>query len=96
MEDGGSGVRCVGAGREASQEMSATPTDVVERAKAALEGTTQSPWDAVEAAYGGEWWIELRHRRTVARELDGPDARFVAAARSLIPELVAEIERLRS
>lgn len=32
----------------------------------------------------------------VARDMDADDARFVAAARTLVPELVAEVRRLRA
>ncbi|UKH48420.1 hypothetical protein SEA_DUPLICITY_53 [Mycobacterium phage Duplicity] len=64
-------------------------SDVAERAKAALEGVTPGPWEvrdgfvyplAIRCQLGG-----LRPR----------DAEFITAARTLVPELVAEVERLR-
>jgi hypothetical protein len=63
--------------------------DVVSRAKAALEGVIEGPWEmrdgfvyplSISARLGG-----IRPR----------DAEFIAAARSLIPELIAEVEKLR-
>jgi hypothetical protein len=64
-------------------------SDIVDRAKAALEGVTPQPWDvrdgfiyplAIRCGLGG-----IRPR----------DAEFIAAARTLVPELVAEVEKLR-
>jgi hypothetical protein len=63
--------------------------DVVARAKAALEGVTPGPWEmrdsfvyplSISARLGGIWPV---------------DAQFIATARQLVPELVAEVERLR-
>jgi hypothetical protein len=99
-------------------------SDVVERAKAALEGITEGPWShhiSTEADTGET------HEQYQANTLinsgeplhvltapssdpkfayvvpaitgDGPtsdrNAEFIVAARSLVPELVAEVERLR-
>lgn len=72
--------------------MSAPVSDLVVRARAALEGITPGPWVAEEQASGG-WWIEPRRCPTVAYGLDEPDARFVSDARSLVPELADELER---
>lgn len=76
-------------------------SDIVERAKAALEGVTEGPWVQVETAAGGEWWVELPHRATICeshggRDVNPYDAEFLAASRQLVPELVAEVERLRA
>ncbi|WP_087075917.1 hypothetical protein [Mycobacterium dioxanotrophicus] len=105
-------------------------SDVVERAKAALEGVTPGPWtwdgdtfsDAAEhkCPHGTQW---TDHGPDLVRgnedgsaieeysadndvitsggydasglEIKTADAEFIAAARTLVPELVAEVERLR-
>lgn len=72
-------------------------SDVVERAKAALEGVSRGPWklgnrtypDVVHSPNGCLWNPD---RGEINHQADGE---FVAAARSLVPELVAEVERLR-
>jgi hypothetical protein len=78
--------------------------DVVARAKAALEGVT-APWSVDPDGTGGEpdWddgelWLDVNgaHGGWVAHCQDRATAEFIAAARSLVPELVAEVERLRS
>lgn len=81
-------------------------TDIVQRARAALDGITPGPW----------WWtaetrarlIALgadKHELTDAREIircaallhpGEADARFIAAAPDLVRELAAEVEKLRS
>lgn len=83
-------------------------SDVVERALAALEGVTEGPWvahgDPNHHPEDPEWEIESH-----APQFDDPigivfagveqgraDAEFIAAARGLLPELVAEVERLRA
>lgn len=99
--------------------------DVVDRAKQALVGVTEGPWDhhiapsegstETPAGYLALTLIgdgEPLHVLTAqspepkfayvvpAVTGDGPtsavNADFIAAARSLVPELVAEIERLRT
>lgn len=77
-------------------------SDVVERAKAALEGATPGPWEATwEDA--DKWWSVTAGPidNMVCPEVttvDGrpADAEFIAQARTLVPELVAEVERLRA
>lgn len=82
-------------------------TDIVERAKAALEGVTEGPWDANEAfgasfVCAGDRTASISRSSVVrmdnrpGRRQDHIDAEFIAAARSLVPELVAEVERLRA
>lgn len=72
-------------------------SDVVERAKAALEGVSRAPWkmgnrthpDVVHTPNGCLWHPilgEINHRA---------DGEFIAQARTLVPELVAELERAR-
>lgn len=85
--------------------------DVVSRAKSALEGVTAGPWkwersmlsgsergydevlwpgpvDCMSYCYGGTSTID-------GDNLDR-DREFIAAARTLVPELVAEVECLRA
>ena len=97
-------------------------SDVVEQAKAALEGVTDGPWehrvgpdDETHAEYfngtlsnSGEPLHVLIAPSTEPQFAyvvpaitgDGPgsarNAEFIAQARALVPELVAEVERLRA
>lgn len=72
-------------------------SDVVERAKAALSGVTEGPWDAPAQLLGSPCTTVFGvGRKHVLYHAGGyTDAQFVAAARSLVPELVTEVERLR-
>ncbi|WP_085142984.1 hypothetical protein [Mycolicibacterium conceptionense] len=75
-------------------------TDVVERAKAVLAGVTEGPWSAIpgDRYYFGSAtnvWTEHGRGRLIAGDLHKPNAEFIAQARTLVPELVAEVERLR-
>lgn len=68
--------------------------DVTDRARAALEGVTDGPWEVngfgnINRTPGGE-------HPPVAKAWRTPDAEFIAASRSLVPELLAEVERLRA
>ncbi|UVK60534.1 hypothetical protein SEA_SABBB_90 [Mycobacterium phage Sabbb] len=68
--------------------------DVVERAKAALEGVTEGPWTWTHGMDARAMVLGPDNLRV---KLEGyRDAEFIASARSLIPELIAEVERLRS
>jgi hypothetical protein len=76
-----------------------TMTDLVSRARAALEGTTEGPWfvDVVDATY----LIISVNDYTVAEVLSNDvdrdaNARFIAAARSLVPEMVNRIAALEA
>ena len=71
-----------------SGDTNPTP-DVVERAKAVLEEISDEPW---VAANNGESCGILTIGAVVAHDLQAEDACFIAAARSLVPELVAELE----
>jgi len=80
-------------------------SDVRERAKAALEGVTQGPWDSVtdDDVVEAACVISLSEaeRRDgfgycVGGDLLNEDAMFIAAARTLVPELVAENEQLEA
>lgn len=75
------------------------PTDVIERAKDALEGVTDGPWRIATNRHpecsGRSWgWIEgPRPHWTWSDDKRGhrADAQFIAAARSLVPELAAAL-----
>lgn len=75
-------------------------TEILARADAATPG----PWctDAWEIYQGTEylpglsWWIGETCRGTSTPEQDRADATFVAAARTDVPKLVAEVDRLRT
>ena len=64
--------------------------DIVARAKAALEGVTPGPWDVRD---GFVYPLAIRCGLGSIRP---PDAEFIAAARELVPELVAEVEAVRA
>ncbi|MFV8173772.1 hypothetical protein [Mycolicibacterium peregrinum] len=74
-------------------------TDIVERAKTALDGTTDGPWDVVPGAWGNVWHVsdDPGSPPLIVRMggMKQPDAEFIAEARTLVPELVAEVESLR-
>lgn len=68
--------------------------DVVERAKAALEGVTEGPWTWTHGMDARAMVLGPDNLRV---KLEGyRDAEFIASARSLVPELIAEVERLRA
>lgn len=86
-------------------------SDIVDRARQALEGVTEGPWqwerntltggqgaygdvlapgpvECMSHCYGGSSVIESDNPE--------PDRQFIAAARTLVPELADEVERLRA
>jgi hypothetical protein len=71
--------------------------DILTRAREALDGVSEGPWE-VHSTRGGTY-VTRPDLLGVAREWSliwqPADARFIAAARTLVPELVAEVERLR-
>lgn len=86
-------------------------SELVDRAKASLEGVTGGPWETRPGATGDPTTtsasVHSGHRsilvyRSILVSSDGyhygyadkADARFIAAARQLVPELIAEVERL--
>lgn len=92
-------------------------TDIIERAKAALEGATEAPWfvhdfadplvsenpdaSAVTVSCDHPAHITVASMgggRMGSRSIEQAqkDARFIADARQLVPELIAEVERLRA
>lgn len=79
--------------------------DILARAKAALTGVAEGPWrvERWEDFSGHEVSYSLPdisqwsgYRNTVDCGGDKALAGFIAEARSLVPELVAEVERLRA
>lgn len=82
-----------------------TMSDVVERAKAALEGVSDGPWRWEPSKYIRTGYVITAANRTAVHatewgelaaneKFNHQDASFAAAARTLVPELVAEVERL--
>lgn len=76
-------------------------SELVEGAKAALEGITQGPWrheigeEHGETVHYVQWGIESSVGIFTGNYgAAGNDAEFIAASRQLVPELIAEIERL--
>lgn len=66
-------------------------SNVVERARTLLEGVYGEPWVNVG---GGNIHVEpVGTRPPVAKAWNRATAEFIAAARSLVPELIAELER---
>lgn len=75
-------------------------SDVAARARAALEGVTAGPWQwdwhvnpIDDDELHGPNWEHVVGTRAAPSDAD---AEFIAAARTLVPELVAEVERLRA
>lgn len=85
-------------------------TDLVERAKAALQDVTPGPWVWDSEGYMGCGQVYTEDEDLLCCNIAAPsgdlyprsgysprdDMKFIAAARQLVPELVAEIERLRA
>lgn len=80
--------------------------DLLSRARAALEGVTEGPWES-DWDPADNWFSitavpqEKHGHMYVCPEVttvegERADAHFIAAARTLVPELVAEVERLRT
>lgn len=67
-------------------------SDVVQRAKQALEGVTEGPWRWGIVDDDDEYLLDPCGVQvpTYIKE----NTVFIAAARSLVPELIAEVERL--
>lgn len=80
-------------------------SELVDRAKASLEGVTGGPWETRPGATGDPTTtsasVHSGHRSILVSSdgyhygyADKADARFIAAARQLVAELIAEVERL--
>ena len=68
-------------------------TDIVDRAKAALEGVTDGPW--VVVGYGNIHHDPVGTHPPVAKAWNRANMNFIVAARSLLPGLIEEVEQLR-
>ncbi|KRQ27139.1 hypothetical protein AOT87_04135 [Mycobacteroides sp. H003] len=79
-------------------------SELTERGKALLEGVTEGVW-TVDAAWGGHYGVRggKYQLQVVYAHSDWEgfgngsrlaDAEFIAASRQLVPELIAEVERL--
>jgi len=63
--------------------------------KELAEKATVGPWEPILNEGGEEYWLPHPFWTTTACGPCGePNARFIAAARTAVPELVAEVERL--
>jgi hypothetical protein len=80
--------------------------DITQRAREALEGVSAGPWRWEPSKYIGSGYVitASNHTAVHAAEWGGEqgeqfnhaDASFAATARTLVPELIAEVERLRT
>lgn len=65
-----------------------------------LEGVTPGPWVTVEESEGHGWGVSWRIVQSgnwlndIAEMVNEQDARFIAAARELVPALLAERDRI--
>lgn len=79
-------------------------SELVDRAKASLEGVTEGVWtvDPMRGGHcgvrGGKYQLQVVYARSDWEGFGNgsrlADAEFIAAARQLVPELIAEIEAL--
>lgn len=66
-------------------------SDLVERIAKCLEGVTPGPWEKVRAHDDEEWYVRYPNGEDASLLLE-PDADFIAAARTLLPEAARELE----
>lgn len=68
--------------------------------KARCEAAWPGPWVGTSETVGyyddGRWFTLARMLAWEGPRVDGPNAEFIAAARTDVPALVAEVERLRA
>lgn len=73
--------------------------DVVARARDLLQEVSDGPWMAGKGRPGYTHWVDSKPDLVnipIADHIDNlADAMFIAESRSLVPELVAEVEKLR-
>ncbi|WP_234796337.1 hypothetical protein [Mycobacteroides chelonae] len=79
-------------------------SELIERAKALLEGVTEGVWavDPVRGGHygvrGGKYQLQVVYAHSdwegYGNGSTKADAEFIAASRQLVPELIAEVERL--
>lgn len=81
------------------------PSDLLQRARAAVDGVTAGVWefwqcytprgDGALIVSAGDKEICSLHEEVTGDDCQAVrDAAFIAAARQLLPELIAEVERL--
>ncbi|OHU67384.1 hypothetical protein BKG87_22050 [Mycobacteroides chelonae] len=81
-------------------------SELIDRAKASLEGVTEGPWvswkdrESRESysdgyVYRGNVISDSTKQIVVTKSGNAANSLFIAAARQLVPELIAEVERLR-
>ncbi len=70
----------------------ASMSELLDRAKASLEGVTEGPWQVV--GYGNIHTETVGEYPPIGKIYGGSNQQFIAAARQLVPELIAEVERL--
>ncbi|OHT98276.1 hypothetical protein BKG71_19350 [Mycobacteroides chelonae] len=66
-------------------------SELTERGKALLEGVTEGPWGIIG---GNEYLTGVGIMVGSPEGIRFADAEFIAASRQLVPELIAEVERL--
>ncbi len=69
-------------------------SELVDRAKASLEGVTPGQWQVV--GYGNIQPETVGEHPPIGKIYGKGNQQFVAAARQLVPELIAEVERLEA
>lgn len=74
-------------------------SELVGRAKASLEGVAEGPWSLdpekyADTPYGKYRDVDGPNGGWIAHAQDRTHARFIITARQLVPELIAEVERL--
>lgn len=77
-------------------------SDIVEQAESALAGVSPGPWRCEGSKYVRGWYVITRDGGTAVHATEWSetmafpaDAEFAAAARTLVPALVAEVKSLR-
>lgn len=70
--------------------------NIIADAQHVCDAATAGPWEAVNAvpSYKDQGWVVRAGNIDICSFADEGDARFIAEARSLVPALVAEIERV--
>lgn len=62
--------------------------------KALADAATEGPWTAAEQSHG-EWFSIQSPHLALCTAFEPADAAFIAAARTAVPALLEEVERLR-
>ena len=74
--------------------------NLIERTNDALDGVTAGPWMAGKGGPGYSSWVDSKPdlvNISIADRIDNlADAEFIAAARQLVPDLLAEVVKLRA